>query len=261
MLRRYRGVASGLLLGAAALAPPLHGATLVGFEASYRAEHSGTRVGKLHMRLRRDGALWRLESETDPAGVLAWFDAAHVREISMIEVNGDTWRPLTYRYEGGDGDNNVSTNFDWTRGELQTRRGDKSLNTALPDDAFDSLSILLAIGERLRGGVEKIELSLVNKGRVRARTYQREAQETLALAVGEVQTLRVREVRDSGKRFTMAWYAPGLQFLPVRIEQYRNGKRVARLDLASVRWADGTSAGASDATRQARPAPAPRDRR
>lgn len=261
MLSRCGHAASGLLLCAAAQATPLHGATLVEFEASYRAEHSGMRVGKLRMRLRRDGELWQLESETDPAGVLAFFDSAHVREISVIEIVGDTWRPLTYRYEGGDADKNVSTNFDWARGELQTRRGDKSLNRTLPADAFDSLSILLAIGERLRTGATEIELSLVNKGRVRAKTYSLELQESLALAVGEVQTLRVREVRDSDKRYTMAWYAPALRFLPVKIEQYRKGKRVARLELTAIRWADGATAGASAATASTRAAQTVRDRR
>ncbi|MFT5276886.1 MAG: hypothetical protein ACI8VI_000516, partial [Granulosicoccus sp.] len=58
------------------------------------------------------------------------------------------------------------------------------------------------------------------------RNYQIEVvgKETLQLPYGVVEAVKVKVNRESKKRQTFAWYAPSLDFVLVRLQQFKEGE-------------------------------------
>ncbi len=213
-------------------------ATPGAFSARYAVHHGGMRVGDLAMSLTPNGAGWLFETRVKPNAVFALMSSAKVRERSELELTGGVLRPLAYRYSDGEAKREVSSFFDWTNERLVSQRGGKPLQVALPTGAFDRLSVFLAAGQALREGHGEFAIPVAEKGKVRTRTYRHEGEETVDLGSHEIAALRVREVREPDKTYTVVWYAPALEFLPVRIESYRKGRLVGRVELISLDFAD-----------------------
>ena len=212
-------------------------APLPEFSATYRIEKSGL-AGRMVMKLQRDGELWRFESYSEPEGVLTLFDAAHVREISVLEQQASGLRPITYNYNAGKkpSERDVESVFDWTSGTLKSKRGSKSRNEDLEAGTFDRLSVLLAIVAQLRAGATRMQIPMASKGKVRTREYVLEKEETIEVKAGSFKTVRVRQLRGKSKRHTVSWFAPDHHFLPIRTDQFRKDKHIGRAELIEVRW-------------------------
>jgi hypothetical protein len=73
---------------------------------------------------------------------------------------------------------------------------------------------------------------------ISAYEYRNEAIETVSTAVGELATYRVSQQRQGSTRHTLLWAAPELHYLPVRIEQRREGRSPVAFVLESVEWID-----------------------
>lgn len=206
------------------------------FTATYRIE-KGSLSGRMIMTLRRDGRLWRLESRSEPSGILSMFDRAYITESSVLEERAEGLRPIAYRYTGGKkpSKRDVSSYFDWNDGELKSTRGADALTVDLHSGTFDNLSVILEVAAKLRSGPMDVEIPIAAKGEIRASRFVREDEETVEVEAGSFKALRVQEFRGERKR-TVSWFAPGQHYLPVRIDRYRNGEREGGMELIAVEW-------------------------
>ncbi len=68
--------------------------------------------------------------------------------------------------------------------------------------------------------------AVADNGRMRHFEFEIEGRETLSTPLGEIETLKVRRVRDYPRRDTIFWLAPEYDCLMVRMTQReRNGTR------------------------------------
>ncbi|MDH3453188.1 MAG: DUF3108 domain-containing protein [Gammaproteobacteria bacterium] len=220
------------LLGGGAFAAPLPE-----FSATYRVEKGGM-AARMVMTLRREGSLWRFESHSEPNGLLTLFDAAYVSETSMLEQQAAGLRPISYEFNAKKhpSDRDRSSVFDWENGTLKSTRGSKSRSADLQAGTFDRLSVLLEIVAQLRAGAKEMAIPVASKGKIRTRQFVLEETELIEVVAGSFETVRVRELRGTSKRHTTSWFAPGEHYLPVRMDQFRKGKHVGRVELIEIRW-------------------------
>jgi hypothetical protein len=66
---------------------------------------------------------------------------------------------------------------------------------------------------------------MIEKDKVKYYRYTLVRRETLATAVGEVETVVYRTAREGSDRETLTWHAPTLGFAAVQAEQRVGGKR------------------------------------
>lgn len=234
---RTRSAAAALLVTLLAAPPAGAGAPdlpapLVPFEAEYRVGNGMIRVGSSTLRLEPHARGWRYESVTEAQGVFALFVDGPAIERTLLERHEDRLRPLQYHHREPDGDSRVR--FDWAAGEARADTPDGAHTIALEPDTRDQFSAMLAVMQALAEGQTEVRFpGIDDNGEHEPLAFAVEAREAITVPLGRYDTVRVRRIRE-GKRSTVIWLAPGLDWLPVRIEQHRRRDLVARLELIAL---------------------------
>lgn len=207
-------------------------APLAPFEAEYRVGRSGMEVGRARVRLEPHARGWRYESVTEAQGLLALFVDGPVVERTLLEAHGDGLRPLEYHHREPDSDARVR--FDWGAGEARVDSPDGARTIPLEPGTRDQFSAMLAVMQALAAGDTEVRFpGIDDEGEREPLAFVAEGRETIEVPLGRYEVVRVRRIRE-GKRTTVTWLAPELDWLPVRVEQRRRGDLVARLELDAL---------------------------
>ncbi|RMG53837.1 MAG: DUF3108 domain-containing protein [Gammaproteobacteria bacterium] len=198
------------------------------YRATYTASKGGLVGGRVKSRLEhRAGGRLYFTNDAEPAGLLAivrLFADVRVNENTLMEPDGQGqghYRPLEYHYlqKGGDRERSGEYHFDWPRHRVTGKvLGEPFALEEIPDDTQDRLSINFRIMMDLRHDRLQECYPLVNRGKMDRYCFARDGKETIETAFGPLETMRLRRT-DDPKRKTRTWYAPALDWLPVRIEQ------------------------------------------
>lgn len=237
MSRLPRRTHSAVVLLLLAALPALAGgnglpAPLAPFEAEYRVGRSGMQVGRTSVRLEAHDRGWRYESVTEAQGLLALFVDGPVVERTLLEAHADGLRPLEYHHREPDGDARVR--FDWAAGEARVDTPGGGRAVPLEPGTRDQFSAMLAVMQALAAGETEVRFpGIDDEGEREPLAFVAEGRESIEVPLGRYDTVRVRRIRE-GKRTTVTWLAPELDWLPVRVEQRRRGDLVARLELAAL---------------------------
>lgn len=233
-LRNATGVgallATALASGAAPIVPT--------YEARYEVEYKGRDVGESVHSLQYDAAsgVYRFESVTSAQGIAKLLRPREVVEQSEFVVDADAIRPLRFSYTDGTrkGDDNFSIAFDWQAGEARAETADDGSVQALTPGVLDRATLQVALMADLADGGELGPHLMLDEESVKTYTYVRDGEETIETPSGRHQTVKVTQQREGSSRQTIIWAAPALDFLPVRIEQRRDGETLTALTLVSV---------------------------
>jgi len=191
------------------------------FSAKYLLSAKGIVVGKTRWSFERAGdARFVYEARSTPTGLVSLFRDDRIVERSELRVRptGEL-RPLRYHYRRtGDKAEQVEIRFDWENRiahndvEGTTRRLD------IPEGTLDKASYILALMRDLARGKRRVSYPVAAHGKLK--TYRLEAveRERLDTKLGQLDTIKVRRIRDPDTdRKTLAWFAPALGYLPVKI--------------------------------------------
>ena len=226
------------------------------FEAHYLLERNGLLVARIkrQLRVRADG-VFVFRSEARPAGIAAvLFGKVRITEQSLLAPHSGRLLPRYYSYRReGHRPRQRRAAFDWERGELILGvQGEQRLSLESEAPVFDRLSgELSVIGELRRAGERREWLYLLTEGKkVKEYIFRLQAKEWLDVKPwGRLQTLRVlrRQRHSEGKRKTLSWHAPQLDYLPVRTETTEKNGDLYVSTLETFRPAAGPDGGAGDA--------------
>ena len=87
----------------------------------------------------------------------------------------------------------------------------------------------------LRHDFDKAELPVFDSARIKQVDFVNEGHESLRTRQGRIDTIRVTNRNATGgSRETITWFAPSLDYLPVKIEHKKRGELVVRLSLTSL---------------------------
>jgi hypothetical protein len=222
---------------------PIHaGMTSVQPPVPYRAQYSvitsGTTVAEATYTLARSGQGWEFRAHARPTRIVSWFVSAEIDEYCLLETREAAVRPLKYRFEqkGDDEkDNKIwEAQYDWDGNIVTLSQDKKTRQLPLDTPVYDPLSVQLALAQCLKTDCREAYYSVLDALELQQRRFERAGEESLPTALGNYQTVKLSYRR--GKRETITWLAPALNYIPVRIQQFRNSDLKSEMRITDVKF-------------------------
>jgi hypothetical protein len=217
--------------GAAAEAVPT-------YQAIYAVEYKGKDLGTSEFAVRyvEERDVYEFSSRTLAKGLLKLMSPNPVIERSEFRVEGERLVPLEFWYEDGSrkGEDNLHIVFDWDRQVAVVGTSDGRREMPLTTGALDRGSLQVALMRDLERTGRPGSYLLADDESVKSYDYVDNGEATTATGLGQLATRSLTQQREGSSRSTWLWLAPELRFLPVRIEQRRDGEVQTAFTLSSV---------------------------
>lgn len=225
---RHRACLTAAL--AAVVTPTLPAAetgNVVEYTAEYDVRDGRRRVAQAEFSVRQiaDGK-YVFSSSARARGIyrLALPDPAIER--SEFVLDADRIVPLSFRYEDGSrsGEDDYSVEFDAAAGEARVTGPAGARTEPFDEGLLDRGSLQVALMSDLGACRLPGPYTYVDEDGIRTYHYERLEDRSADTGVGTLETVRFAQRREGSSRVTHIWLAPDLAFLPVRIEQVRDGE-------------------------------------
>jgi hypothetical protein len=213
-------------------------ATVATYAANYRVVYKGKEAGTAEYSVQylADRDLYEFSSRVLAKGLLKLARPNPAVDRSQFRVDADGVRPLEFWYEDGSrsGEDNVHIVFDWERRIATVTTAEARREMALPASALDRASLQVALMRDLAATGTPRSYQLADEDSVAEYEYADNGTATMSTGVGSLATRILTQQRTGSSRATWLWVAPELAFLPVRIEQRRDGEVQTAFELISV---------------------------
>lgn len=221
------------------LMPSAASAELRPYKANYNLTYGGMSVGMAiyELQISRDGTVL-FNARVEPRGIAALIRNDIITEQSRLRLEADgTLTALRYDYlhqRNRRTEEQNSIEFDWLTGEALTRVDGEETRLAIEAGTVDRMALQLKIMvDRLAGGEDHdLAYVVVEEDELREYRFVVRDRERISTAAGSFDTVRLE--RRHGSRTTIFWSAPSLGYVPVRVEQRRDGQPASRMDLDSI---------------------------
>lgn len=207
------------------------------FAAAYAVKYRGFGLGVLRVELSiGQGGEYVYEHRADPVRLVRLFVSDDAVERSVMRIDGDGVRPLSWRTENGTSppDDAGTLAFDWGKGVVRGVLKDEEFELPAEPGLQDRLSIQVAVMTSLLRGREPGTIPMVSKDRIKRYSYTRTGVERIRTPAGEFDAVRFESTRPGSTRRSHSWFAPALGYIPVRAEQWRKGKLETVMELVTV---------------------------
>lgn len=208
------------------------------YTATYRVEYKGKDAGNAQFSVRHlaDRDLYEFTSSIEAKGLLKLARPKPAVERSHFRADASGIRPVEFWYEDGSrsGEDNLHIVFDWDRRIATVSGADARRELTLPRAALDRGSLQVALMRDLAATGSVSSYSLADEDSVAEYTYTDNGTATIKTAAGSFEARVLTQQRAGSSRATWLWVAPQLKFLPVRIEQRRDGEVQTAFDLVRV---------------------------
>jgi len=203
--------------------------TLIPFTAEFVAFRHGSEVGTASLQLnKKNGQQYELRYKSE---VSKFFFSDNREEISTYtESSNNQLIPLTYAYKRtGTGPNKqLNVIFDYANNKINIDN-----NPPIPfEDQIDNQLFRIDISRQLSAGNRSFEYNFINY-RGENRRYEIEVLNTeqLSLPYGSVEAVKVAVKRESSSRVTYGWFSPSLDYVLVRLQQFKDDEEQGDIQL------------------------------
>lgn len=190
------------------------------FTATYKVSRGALTIGTTRIALTRepDGG-YHYESHSWPARWAALFNKDKRHETSSGKLVNDRIRPHKYHYlrTGGDRERVAHLTFNWHTRTVVNNVAGSRWKMGIPEGTLDKLSTQLAMMQGLALNRTDFSFDVADGGTLKKFRYRVIGEEILEVPAGSYRTVKVEKLSDNDRRRTLAWCAPRLSFLPVRI--------------------------------------------
>lgn len=211
--------------------------TMQPFEVEYDVGNNLITAGSAKLSLKQVGDEWIYSLSTLPSGIFKLTGRGTIQELSVLEYTGQQLITKRYSYrQDNEAKRSMDAWFDWKTNEVTYRNRGEEIVKKIDDPILDRLSATLSIRAQLRAGFDEAVLQVFDGGDIKTVVFENEGTETLNTRLGRQEAIRVKSYSRDGsrKRMTTTWFAPALNFVPVVIEQHKQGKLVARLTISKL---------------------------
>ncbi len=235
------GLALVLLSCTTVSAQSLKPGDLSDFEVVFEVGNNLITAGTASLQLEQDNDTWHYSLTTTPRGVFKLAGKGNISEISTfraIETEESlALQPQTYKFrQDNERRRAVDATFDWDNKTIEHTYRGKEGREIFTDPVLDRLTATLLIMNALRNDFEQTELPIFDTGRIKVVEFTKSGSESLKTPLGEIDTLMVTNRNATGgSRETTTWFAPSLNYLPVKIEHRKRGDLVARFSLIRLK--------------------------
>ncbi len=210
------------------------------FKALYNLKKAGLNVVSTTITLERGPGKIHYRSEAEPVGIASWFFGDHrIYEHSVLEQVDGKVIPLEYRYthKGSDKNRNEHYVYDWERNIARVNYRGERKTLKIPQGALDNSSLQLALMQNAASGEQKITHPVISRGDLKLYTFTNLGTETIETPLGEFEAIKLERRKDDEAHTTYTtWYAPRLNYLPVKVENREDDEVVLSLLLQEVEW-------------------------
>jgi hypothetical protein len=224
-------IAAVIVACACAIAAPLTRADqpaskgLRPYIATYKVAFKGMGGGHLELKLVAgpEPGHWHFETIPHPVFLARIWVSGDSREQGDLIVTDAGVVPQYYRYDGGsDHENDVELKYDWANNRVTGNWHGRPLDLALEPGAQDAMSVRAAIQVDLLAGRIPKQYMMIDDAKLRTFEYHLTSSAEMPAPGGPVQTdvYESRAKGEQGGRYIHYWYAPSLDYLPVRVEQF-----------------------------------------
>lgn len=208
----------------------------VEFEAAYKVRAS-IASGDLSMALTtaNDGA-YLFRTLTRPRGLVRVFARGEIEESSRLIWQDNSVVPLDYTLTDTISKNHdAEVNFDWAKGSVVGVERGEQVSGELVPGMLNRAALYVALMQDLKQDRLPEEYVLFDRGRVKTYQVENLGVEAVEVPFGSFQAVKLVRDSDDSRRSMYLWCAPELDFLPVRIDLYKEDKRVSRAELKAVK--------------------------
>ena len=185
--------------------------------------------GVANRNLGKSGNTWKYNVKARVAGV------ATAAQHSTFTLNGNAVTPLsastTYKILGVGRTHNL--NFNPTKKQVASSYKGKTVNLKVAQPTFDDLSLEMQIRQDLINGKFTGNYYMAKHDKIEKTPFRKSGNTKITVPAGTFDTVRVDRVHDDNSRSTSFWLAPSLDYLPVKVVQVNDGKKMD-LELTKV---------------------------
>jgi hypothetical protein len=208
------------------------------YSADYRVSMGNLVIGRANitLSLSSDGQ-YRYRAYTAPVGLAAVFRKDEITEQSEGRIANDTIIPSRYLYthKRPKRTRQVNLDFNWESGRVANQTADSLWSMEIPQGTQDKFSQQLALILALSRGDQAAEYQVADGGLLKSYRYTEVSREPVNTESGQYHTIKLARNKDDRPSRATLWFAPALNFLPVRIAKHeKDGDYV--MELISVSW-------------------------
>lgn len=243
---RSRWLLAGALLGAALMGADAVAngadlpAPLQAYEAEYRVARGPLTLGRSVTRLRAVSEGWEYRTVVTATGVARMLVSEDAVERTIFDTDGTSLRTLRYEHRPPD-KVPALVDFDWAGHQALIDNDDGDSVVPLTPGQHDPHGAILSVMVSLArdGDVPDFEV-IDDDGDVRALSFEVGDGGEIRVPFGRFDTVKVTRDRADRDRQLIAWFAPELDWLPIRIQQVNEGSTVARMELRTLNGDSGS---------------------
>ncbi len=191
------------------------------YSAIYQVAADGISLGRLERSLtqEKDGA-FALKAKAYTTGFWAIFIKDRATEVSRFTVIDDQVTPISYHYINRKRDRPVEerVRFDLRKKTIQSTSTAGRENFPYTGTEVDKLLYQFKIRDLLRQGESEFGFDVVDRTRLKNYQFKTDRRQTVDIPMGKIEAIKVKWV-NADKRKTTLWFAPSLDYLPVKIVQ------------------------------------------
>ena len=198
---------------------------LTPYVAEYKVKIS-VLSGKLATELRRTESGYSAVSTIRPSGIANVFMNGLIEESSWFSVSTNGVVPD--RYSSVDtitkDQKAMEFRFDWQRNEVAGTIGDQNYVIPLDGRVHDRVSIQFELMLKLLNGSPADRYVMLNEEELRPILVSNIGRKRVKVPFGSFDAVGIQHRTEDSSRLTTLWCAEKLGYLPVIIEQHKNGK-------------------------------------
>ncbi|GAA0797832.1 DUF3108 domain-containing protein [Psychrobacter piscatorii] len=185
--------------------------------------------GSATRTLNKSGNTWKYNVKARVAGV------ASASQSSTFTINGNSVVPTqastTYKLLGLGRTHKLD--FNPTTKKVTSNYKGKTTTMNMAQQAFDDLSLEVQIRQDLLNGKFSGNYYMAKKDKIEKTPFKKSGSTKITVPAGTFDTVRVDRVHDDDSRSTSFWLAPSLDYLPIKVSQINDGKKMD-LELTKV---------------------------
>lgn len=231
----YNKKLSALLLFAGALLPTsLIAGELTQYEASYDILRKGSNYGSAVRTLKKlKDNTYKVNYSSD----IHWMIFSDTREESSTFTFKDQKVTPIHYYQKSEGtlpDEDYKIDFNFKNHTILSNQSKYPLKCQWHDNYQNSISYQVQVREGLKNGQTSFSFPLIDKkGKCREYNFEVVGKEMITLPIGNIETVKVKRLYDSDKRQAIAWFAPEMDYMLVRMWKGKKGTEQFEIQLNS----------------------------
>ena len=163
-----------------------------------------------------------------------------VTDRAVLKWIDNEYRTIEFVHDMKNSDKNRNEHyiFDWENNKAQVKYKDESSVLDVPKNTFDNYSAQLLLMRKPENNAIN-NYSVISKGRLKEYKYELETTEVLNSKVGKLNATKYVRRKDNDKKTTyFGWYAEKMNYIPIKLDKFENGKLDISIKITSIKWLD-----------------------